>query len=69
MWTFQPDFKIEATLATFHMSERIPISNEESNIAASGSHKILAASFTNFTEDLSYRADLEHFNVIFFYSV
>ena len=66
---FEPDLKIEVTLAIFHMSGKIPISNEELNMAASGLHKIPAASLTSFTETLSYPADLEHFNSLISFSV
>ena len=64
---FEPDLKIEVTLTIFHMSGKIPISNEELNMAASGLHKIPAASLTNFTETLSYPADLEHFQLFDFF--
>ena len=42
----------EVTLAIFHISGKTSILNEELNIAASGLHKISAAS-TNCTEILS----------------
>ena len=38
-------------------------------MAATGLHKIPAASFTNFTETLSCPADLEHFNFLIFFSI
>ena len=66
---FDPDLKIEITFAIFHMSGKITFSNEELNMAASGLHKISAASLTNFTETLSYPADLEHFNFLISFSI
>ena len=70
MLFFTPDLKIEVPLANFHISGKVPISNEELNIAVNGLLKILAASFSNFTEILSYPADLEHFSFfISFYMV
>ena len=53
MSLFEPDLKIEVTLAIFHMSGKTPVLNEELNIAASGLHKISAAFFTICTEILS----------------
>ena len=67
---FESDLKIEVILAIFQMSGKIPISNEELNMAARGLQKIPAASFTNnFTETLSYPADLEHFNFLIPFSI
>ena len=63
MSLFEPEFKIEVTLATFHISGKIPVLNDELNTAAKGLHKIPAASFISFTEILSYPADLEHFSL------
>ena len=53
----------------FHVSGKIPFLNEELNIAASGLHKISAASFTNCTEILSKPADLLHFNLLISISI
>ena len=66
---FDPDVKIEVTFAIFDMSGKIPYSNEDLNMAASGLHKISAASLTNFTETLSCPADLEHFNFLISFSI
>ena len=51
------------------MSGKIPISNEELIMTASGLHRIPAASLTNCTETLSYHADLEQFNFLISFSI
>ena len=64
MSLFEPELKIEVTIATFHISEKKPVLNDEFNTAAKGLHKIPAESFISFTEILSYPADLEHFSLL-----
>ena len=69
MFLFEPDLKIEVTLAAFHISGKIPVLNNELNTAAKGLHKIPAASFISFTEILSYPVDLEHFSLLISLSI
>ena len=67
MLFFWPGLKIAATLAIFHISEKVPVSNDELKIAVSGLLKISTASFNSFTGTCHNLQILEHLN--FFISV
>ena len=58
---FEPDLKLEVTLAIFQISGKMPLLKDTLNIISSGLDKISAASLTSLTDILSFSADLEHF--------